>query len=156
MTKLLWPSPPGAGAVSPIGPGDNHWMGSQQDKVASEGTSNGTTAISEKAATPDTIRQGSLGMLPLGGKDKEKLSLDMPALPITVPVDQIIIRIEVRDTGMGIKRKDIRDAKLFSPYVQVIESKLWMMMAQSIYRQRLVVTKVGKGPDWALRWSEEL
>jgi signal transduction histidine kinase len=49
--------------------------------------------------------------------------------PTTVmPVDQIVIRIEVRDTGMGIKKKDVKDAKLFSPYVQVRASVLYQVM----------------------------
>lgn len=32
--------------------------------------------------------------------------------------DRIVIRIEVEDTGVGIKKKDMVDSRLFSPYVQ--------------------------------------
>jgi hypothetical protein len=40
------------------------------------------------------------------------------SVPLAVPLDQIVVRIEVRDTGVGIKPQDVRDARLFSPYVQ--------------------------------------
>ena len=40
------------------------------------------------------------------------------SVPLAVPLDQIVVRIEVRDTGVGIKPQDARDARLFSPYVQ--------------------------------------
>ena len=34
------------------------------------------------------------------------------------PTERIVIRIEVEDTGVGIRRKDMVDNRLFSPYVQ--------------------------------------
>ncbi|KAG8901542.1 hypothetical protein FRB99_005224 [Tulasnella sp. 403] len=34
------------------------------------------------------------------------------------PLDRMVIRIEVEDTGVGIRRKDMIDNRLFSPYVQ--------------------------------------
>ncbi|KZV96435.1 hypothetical protein EXIGLDRAFT_733351 [Exidia glandulosa HHB12029] len=36
----------------------------------------------------------------------------------------IVVRIEVTDTGLGIKPRDLRDHKLFSPYVQTDVGKL--------------------------------
>lgn len=34
------------------------------------------------------------------------------------PVQQLIVRIEVQDTGVGIRPRDMIDNRLFSPYVQ--------------------------------------
>ena len=39
-------------------------------------------------------------------------SFDLNAL------DRIVVRIEVHDTGVGIRSRDLVDNKLFSPYVQ--------------------------------------
>ncbi|KAG8878048.1 hypothetical protein FRB97_002835 [Tulasnella sp. 331] len=46
-----------------------------------------------------------------------QLALHNAPLGCTVE-DRLIIRIEVEDTGVGIKRKDMVDNRLFSPYVQ--------------------------------------
>jgi hypothetical protein len=134
VTKLLWPSPPGDGAVPPIGPGDPDWFPDiNSEKVSS------ATAVSEKGipngrpgSHPDLVKTTSSVRVPIFGlKEKErgrtKSSVDEKANEaeftekptVAVPVDQVVIRIEVRDTGTGIKKKDVRDAKLFSPYVQV-------------------------------------
>ncbi|KAG9023619.1 hypothetical protein FRB95_012714 [Tulasnella sp. JGI-2019a] len=40
------------------------------------------------------------------------------ATPGSEILDRLVIRIEVEDTGVGIKRKDMVDNRLFSPYVQ--------------------------------------
>lgn len=41
------------------------------------------------------------------------------APPGTAPaLERIVVRIEVEDTGVGIRRKDMVDNRLFSPYVQ--------------------------------------
>jgi signal transduction histidine kinase len=53
----------------------------------------------------------------IDGRDYEGNYMELPTM--NVPVDQVVIRIEIRDTGIGIKKKDVHDAKLFSPYVQV-------------------------------------
>ena len=34
------------------------------------------------------------------------------------PIDRVVIRIEVLDTGLGIRARDVHDHRLFSPYVQ--------------------------------------
>ncbi|TDL25448.1 hypothetical protein BD410DRAFT_640014 [Rickenella mellea] len=43
---------------------------------------------------------------------------DMNEKHKTQAMDKIVVRIEVHDTGVGIKSKDLVDHKLFSPYVQ--------------------------------------
>lgn len=130
VTKLLWPSPPGIGADPPIGPGDPNWIGTTK--------LNGQAQHAEKVCEgnghlymPELVSATSSARVPIFGsvKDKEKQRTAQDEKdaeeqftekpPITVPVDQIVIRIEIRDTGTGIKKKDIRDARLFSPYVQV-------------------------------------
>jgi signal transduction histidine kinase len=135
VTKLLWPSPPGIGAVPPVGPGDPEWIGnSKYEKLngrARTAEQNGNGDASNYM--PELVSMASSGRVPLFGnakdkdREKQKASSDEKGEdeqftekpPVTVPVDQIVIRIEVRDTGTGIKKKDIRDARLFSPYVQV-------------------------------------
>lgn len=52
-----------------------------------------------------------------GGLSAGQLRLHNASAHDLVP-DRIVIRIEVEDTGVGIKRKDMVDNRLFSPYVQ--------------------------------------
>lgn len=136
VTKLLWPSPPGVGAVAPVGPGDSDWFPSLSERVSSNGTvvsENGhTNGHANPTSTPTVQKLNSSARIPiissLKDRDKQKprdsidekhMEEEIAEKPsVAVPIDQIVIRIEVRDTGTGIKKKDIRDAKLFSPYVQ--------------------------------------
>jgi hypothetical protein len=131
VTKLLWPSPPGAGTTPPVGPGDPEWHEIRSGNVSSR------TAASEHAvAHPNgqLTTENHTDSMELGGderisaptnlKEQEKGKRSgyeeyMEKPTMNVPVDQVVIRIEIRDTGIGIKKKDVHDAKLFSPYVQV-------------------------------------
>lgn len=140
----MLPSPPGAGALQPIGPGDPGWIGGNTLAGGSERVSD-TTAVGETpygtpqvqqqtihGSQPELVKTITSTRVPIlsslieRGKtrssqnekdDQEELIAEKPV--VAVPVDQVVIRIEVRDTGMGIKKKDVKDAKLFSPYVQV-------------------------------------
>jgi hypothetical protein len=132
VTKLLWPSPPGAGTTPPVGPGDPEWH-----EIRSENVSSRTAASEHAEAHPngqsitenhtDSMNFGSNGHVStptnLKEKGKRAASVDgkeyMEKPTMNVPIDQVVIRIEIRDTGIGIKKKDVHDAKLFSPYVQV-------------------------------------
>lgn len=126
---MLWPSPPGVGAVPPVGPGDPEWHGihfeNDSGKTAAsvhEGSHlNGNTE--PKGIHPGIEKTNSNGILPSRANSKEQETMDekdyMEKPTVNVPIDQVVIRIEVRDTGIGIKKKDVHDAKLFSPYVQV-------------------------------------
>jgi osomolarity two-component system sensor histidine kinase SLN1 len=126
VTKLLWPSPPGAGAVAPIGPGDPDWVGNSGSEKISDTTAMNsnppvgtmqmpTPANSHVPIFANLMEKGKQGIV----SNDEDFDEKMEKPPTVMPVDQIVIRIEVRDTGMGIKKKDVKDAKLFSPYVQV-------------------------------------
>jgi len=47
---------------------------------------------------------------------KERHPADAKETPATL--DQIVVHIEVTDTGVGIRTRDLVDQRLFSPYVQ--------------------------------------
>ena len=136
VTKLLWPSPPGAGAVPPVGPGDPDWVGNSDSEKISDttdvkGLPVGTMQMPAPVYMRESVKLQGNGRVPIFSSlmekgrqgsvsyEKEDFDEEMEKPPTVMPVDQIVIRIEVRDTGMGIKKKDVRDAKLFSPYVQV-------------------------------------
>lgn len=139
VTKLLWPSPPGAGATPPVGPNDPEWHGNRSENVSSRTAASGNAAIqpnNQSTTTGDhtgSIKPENDGPIPAlsdlneqttprprassNRKSHEGDGIEKPT--VNIPVDQVVIRIEVRDTGIGIKKKDVHDAKLFSPYVQV-------------------------------------
>lgn len=70
--------------------------------------------------TPDEVEETTtnpLEQFPQPGLTGDRLRMhDGPTR--MVPPGSIVIRIEVEDTGVGIKRKDMVDNRLFSPYVQ--------------------------------------
>ncbi|KAG8924228.1 hypothetical protein FRC00_005369 [Tulasnella sp. 408] len=100
----------------------------------------GTTAVGDSSPTPVKPRTNDDDddeddCPPIGHDDDyedgdPRASHDIEAPPLTGErlaalesagrpcQDQIIIRIEVEDTGVGIRRRDMVDNKLFSPYVQ--------------------------------------
>jgi osomolarity two-component system sensor histidine kinase SLN1 len=41
-----------------------------------------------------------------------------PAVEVPAVLEQIVVHIEVTDTGVGIRSRDLVDLRLFSPYVQ--------------------------------------
>ncbi|KAF8580300.1 hypothetical protein K439DRAFT_1637119 [Ramaria rubella] len=53
-------------------------------------------------------------------KDLHTHSIAKEAAAVTVPssLEQIVVHIEVTDTGVGIRARDLVDLRLFSPYVQ--------------------------------------
>lgn len=140
-TRLLYPCPPGCGPVPPLSPGE---FGAET-KVALNETAavaiHGTSAVpavnlnvplppTPVSAMPPLLRRKSSGrehsmaekglsssnVPQIGALINEKTG--SASVPIAVPLDQIVVRIEVRDAGVGIKPQDARDARLFSPYVQ--------------------------------------
>ncbi|KAG8781980.1 hypothetical protein FRC16_002746, partial [Serendipita sp. 398] len=129
VTKLLWPAPPGAGSTPPVGPGDPGWFSDPQSEHVSSTTANShRDRPNGRADDLVTPKQEHLQHFSKKGKGDPEGSLDLekglsPEVvdekpTVAVPIEQIVIRIEVRDTGSGIKKRDIKDAKLFSPYVQ--------------------------------------
>lgn len=141
VTRLLYPCPPGCGPVPPLSPGES----GPEIKVALNETADtavhGTSAppaVNLNASSPSTpvsIMQSSLrrkssarghsaaekclssSYVPqVGALINEKNG--STSVPLALPLDQIVVRIEVRDAGVGIKPQDARDARLFSPYVQ--------------------------------------
>lgn len=140
-TRLLYPCPPGCGPVPPLSPGefgtemkDAH---NETVAVAVDGTS-AAPAVNLSVPLPPTpvsavrppfLRRtserghstaekclSSSNVPQIGALINEKIG--SASVPIAVPLDQIVVRIEVRDAGVGIKPQDARDARLFSPYVQ--------------------------------------
>ncbi|KAG9014389.1 hypothetical protein FRB94_012795 [Tulasnella sp. JGI-2019a] len=66
-------------------------------------------AVGDDGFMKPNLTEGSLKMLDsLPGSRKRHRLVE----------DRIVIRIEVEDTGVGIRRKDMVDSRLFSPYVQ--------------------------------------
>lgn len=141
VTRLLYPCPPGCGPVEPLSPGEFI----PEVKVARNETADvavhGAPAASGKNPNiSSTQAPVSIMKPPLRRKStsrrppppaKHLSSNTIPqvgtlineksgpaSVPIAVPLDQIVVRIEVRDTGVGIKPQDVRGARLFSPYVQ--------------------------------------
>jgi len=141
VTRLLYPCPPGCGPVPPLSPGEF----GPEVKIAPNETANvairGAAAASEmnpnvpsppvpvpvmkpplrrkstsRRHSPAEKRLSSSNVLQFGTLINEQSG--STSVPIAVPLDQIVVRIEVRDTGVGIKPQDVRDARLFSPYVQ--------------------------------------
>ena len=137
VTRLLYPCPPGCGPVLPLRPGEF----GPEVKVASNETADvavhgspTTPAMNPSVSSPATpvpvtrpplVRKSTSRRHPekrlsssnvLGTQITEMTG--STSVPIAVPLDQIVVRIEVRDTGVGIKPQDVRDARLFSPYVQ--------------------------------------
>ena len=138
VTRLLYPCPPGCGPAPPLSPGEF----SPEVKAAPNETADtavhGNSAMNSNIPSPQTpvfvmrppLRRKSTSRRhsPAG---KRLSSNTVPqvgtlineksgstSVPIAVPLDQIVVRIEVRDTGVGIRPQDVRDARLFSPYVQ--------------------------------------
>ncbi|KAG8820383.1 hypothetical protein FRC17_010171 [Serendipita sp. 399] len=130
VTKLLWPAPPGTGSVSPVGPGDPGWFA---DPYSGHVSSTTATSHRDHPTSPNghaddrvTPKQEYVRPSPSMKEEQQGIFHGKGSSPnivdekpaVAVPVEQIVIRIEVRDTGSGIKKRDIKDAKLFSPYVQ--------------------------------------
>jgi len=139
VTRLLYPCPPGCGPVPPLTPGEfgaEIQVGRNETAgVAVHGTS---TAPAVKAPSlpipvpvmrPQFVRKSSARGRSVA--EKRLSSSNVPqvgapinektgstSVPLAIPLDQIVVRIEVRDAGVGIKLQDARDARLFSPYVQ--------------------------------------
>ena len=132
VTRLLYPCPPGCGPVPPLGPGE---LGPEGNAVPRTPASSAMDPSVPSPLTPASVlkpplrrkstskrhsmgeKRLSSGIVPqVGILTNEKTA--STSVPIAVPLDQIVVRIEVRDTGVGIKPQDVRDAKLFSPYVQ--------------------------------------
>jgi osomolarity two-component system sensor histidine kinase SLN1 len=141
VTRLLYPCPPGCGPVPPLSPGE---LGAELQvglnetaAVAVHGTSAAPAVNLDAPSPPAPV---SVTRPPLRRKsstrghsaaEKRLSSSNVPrvgalinektgstSVPLDIPLDQIVVRIEVRDAGVGIKLQDARDARLFSPYVQ--------------------------------------
>lgn len=55
----------------------------------------------------------------MSGQTMKKMFQDTKVRPSSgLNSDQIVVRIEISDTGVGLRPRDVADAKLFSPYVQ--------------------------------------
>ena len=52
-------------------------------------------------------------------------------------LERIVVRIEVHDTGVGIRPRDLVDNKLFSPYVQT-EVSTFCISRDALSNNRLV------------------
>lgn len=76
-------------------------------------TEEATRGPNEKTDGAGSAANGSGG----GGLSAAQLALHNAPLGGVIQ-DRLVIRIEVEDTGVGIKRKDMVDNRLFSPYVQ--------------------------------------
>ena len=140
VTRLLYPCPPGCGPVPPLSPGELTTEVKVAPNETADAAVHGTpaaSAINRNVSSPQTPsvmrpplrrkstsrkhspteRRLSSNTVPqVGTMINEKSG--STTIPIAVPLDQIVVRIEVRDTGVGIKPQDVRDARLFSPYVQ--------------------------------------
>ena len=90
-TKLLYPPADTTGSV--------------------DGTITRETSADANATNATSVKEGGSG-----GLSARQLSLHDSKH--RGPLDTIIVRIEVEDTGVGIRRKDMVDNRLFSPYVQ--------------------------------------
>jgi osomolarity two-component system sensor histidine kinase SLN1 len=141
VTRLLYPCPPGCGPAPPLSPGEFGPGATVAPQETAQAAVHGTPAApAMNSSVPLTSTPVSVVKPPLRRKststkhsaaEKRLSSSNIPqtralinekagftSVPIAVPLDQIVVRIEVRDTGVGIKPQDVRDAKLFSPYVQ--------------------------------------
>ena len=141
VTRLLYPCPPGCGPVPPQIPGEC----GVETKVALDETAGVT--IHGTSATPAVNLNIPLLPTPVSavrpplprkssGRGRSTAEKSLPSsnvpqigaltnekagstsVPLAIPLDQIVVRIEVRDAGVGIKPQDAREARLFSPYVQ--------------------------------------
>ncbi|KAG8901544.1 hypothetical protein FRB99_005226 [Tulasnella sp. 403] len=97
-TKLLLPG---------FGAADEHLTSPPSTAVAPEPNGDEVKSVESPGSPPPTASSTALSADRLRLHNGEHK-----------PPDQIIIRIEIEDTGVGIRRKDMVDNRLFSPYVQ--------------------------------------
>ncbi|KAG8747308.1 hypothetical protein FRC10_001487 [Ceratobasidium sp. 414] len=76
----------------------------------------------KKVASRDMASQHSRQSHQSGGKDRGHHNGDVHSRER--PVEQIVVRIEVEDTGVGIRRKDLVDNRLFTAFNQTEVGRL--------------------------------
>ncbi|KAL1693548.1 histidine kinase [Schizophyllum commune] len=106
--------------------------------------------------TDSTVVEDVNGQAPLSTVHLEEHNRGMGSVSLS-DADRILVRVEISDTGVGIKREDIMQGKLFSPFNQTSlgiqqggkGSGLGLALVRSIVKQwggRLgVKSKVGEG-----------
>lgn len=107
-TRLIYP-PPETGAR------DHGNASGDSDKTKAETAETGN----KSATTPEVgVPLGlSASRLSVHNSIESSKGNGKP-LPPPPPLEQIVVHIEVTDTGVGIRARDLVDLRLFSPYVQ--------------------------------------
>lgn len=100
---------------------------------------------------------------------------DLPSMPLSTAqlsrhnsvdelhnLENIVVRVEIHDTGFGIRAKDLVDNKLFSPYVQTevsfAKSECRGLCTDGLHilsPHRSGSTRVARELGWALHWCGE-
>lgn len=93
--------------------------------VSSSESSSPTGQTKATTHSPHRLSAGRLRALEVKtsspARDSQTSSKESPVQPTTPPPSKrrvAVIRIEIKDTGVGIQRRDLVDARLFSAYVQ--------------------------------------
>jgi osomolarity two-component system sensor histidine kinase SLN1 len=153
-TKLLWPE------VSP-----------KREEVDGEGASSGIeTLVQADGESPrgNGRKDGRLGKdggtprRSLGDLEKGHYGLSSRMLEKhnksledqRPPIEKVIVRIEVTDTGCGIQSRDMINNKLFCEWLSMMNEK-WVANApvqRRSTRRRWAELRAGKARDWAWRW----
>ena len=141
VTRLLYPCPPGCGPVPSLSPGEfGAEMNVALNETTDEAVHGNSAAPSMSFDVPPPPIPVSVMQPPLLRKfsarghytaEKRLSSNSIPqvgelinektgstSVPLAFPLDQVVVRIKVRDAGVDTKPQFTRDARLFSPYVQ--------------------------------------
>ena len=120
-TRLIFPTPQGVSEHSHVDGTQVSSSGADSAKTKVPPSDNvqvsrslpATPSVNTEAMGPIALSASRLSVHNSVESPKTKETKPMPP-----PLEQIVVHIEVSDTGVGIRARDLVDLRLFSPYVQ--------------------------------------